>query len=236
MPLAFAASAGVFVELAAEPAMADGSSPLVAFGDPVYPPPGVDAGGFDLGPLFHSRREVEAIARLFPQARTFLGSEATEARLESIGSQPVRLHFAVHGLLDDRFPLNSALALTPGPEGSGPGDDGLLHAWEVVERLRLSADLVTLSACETGVGDDVAGEGILGLARAFQYAGARSLLVAQWTVADRSTADLMVEFYRRLEHGETKAVALAGAQHELAQGELGHPYHWAGFRILGDWR
>ncbi|MCP5071459.1 MAG: CHAT domain-containing protein [bacterium] len=237
MPMAFAASAGVFTELGADSQAPDGPSRIALFGDPAYPVPGGGSGAArGLIPLPHARREVESIAALFPDALIYLGREATEAKIDSIGSEPMRLHFAAHALLDDRFPLNSALALTPGTKGEDEGDDGLLHAWEVMERLRLNADLVTLSACDTGRGEEVSGEGILGLARAFQYAGARSLLVSQWTVSDRSTADLMVRFYRLLENGSNKTDALARAQQELLEGGSSHPYHWAGFRILGDWQ
>src|SRR6185503_1921431 len=99
--------------------------------------------------------------------------------------QARRLHFACHGLLDARFPLDSALALAPGGD-----DNGLLQAWEVIERVRVDADLVTLSACDTGLGRDMGGEGLVGLVRAFQYAGARSVLASLWEVSDRSTARL----------------------------------------------
>jgi CHAT domain-containing protein len=155
------------------------------------------------------------------------------------------LHLAAHGCLDERFPLNSALALTPPvatpPPGSAEGrDNGLLQAWEIFEGLRLDADLVVLSACDSALGREVAGEGLLGLTRAFQYAGARSVVASLWQVPDAATADLMVAFHRHLRQGRSQGEALAAAQAELAAGAAGPeaeaPYFWAGFQLFGDWR
>src|SRR4029079_9510969 len=122
------------------------------------------------------------------------------------------------------------------PARDDPGDNGMLQAWEIFERLRLDADLVTLSACGTGLGREAAGEGLIGLTRAFQYAGARSVLASLWAVSDRSTAALMPRFYDRLRAGVPKDVALAEAQRELLHGhEFSHPYSWAAFELNGDW-
>ena len=123
----------------------------------------------------------------------------------------------------------------PAPPGR-PGDDGLLQAWEIFERLRLSADLVTLSACETALGLEAQGEGLLGLTRAFHYAGARTVLSSLWSVSDRSTAELMRRFYAHLGAGKPKDLALAAAQRDLLAGPFRHPYHWAAFQLDGDWR
>ncbi|RPH55744.1 CHAT domain-containing protein, partial [bacterium] len=113
-----------------------------------------------------------------------------------------------------------------------------LQAWEIFERVRLDADLVTLSSCETGLGRDAAGEGLIGLTRAFQYAGARSILASLWSVSDRSTAELMQRFYALLRAGHPKDLALQAAQREMvrAGGASSHPYHWAAFELIGDWR
>jgi CHAT domain-containing protein len=118
-------------------------------------------------------------------------------------------------------------------------DNGLLQAWEIFENVRLSAHLVTLSACDTALGKEMGGEGLLGLTRAFQFAGARSVLASLWSVADESTATLMKRFYTYLRQGKTKDEALRAAQLDLirsAEVELSHPYHWAGFALYGDWR
>src|SRR6185369_12208084 len=99
-------------------------------------------------------------------------------------------------------------------------------------------DLVTLSACDTGLGKEMGGEGLIGLTRAFQYAGARSVLASLWSVADDSTADLMRRFYTYLKQGKSKDEALRLAQVDLIRGPkaTSHPYHWAAFQLSGDWR
>ena len=106
--------------------------------------------------------------------------------------------------------------------------------------MRLDADLVTLSACETGTGRALGGEGLVGLSRAFQFAGARSLLVSLWRVDDAATAALMRRFYTHLAGGAPKDEALRRAQRELMGGaegaEAARPAHWAAFQLVGDWR
>jgi CHAT domain-containing protein len=195
-------------------------------------------GGLLLPRLPSTRIEVDAIARLYPGVtQAYLGNDATEERAKSVGTDARYLHFACHGILDGQFPLDSALALTV-PERPAEGqDNGLLQAWEIYERVRIDADLVTLSACETALGKQMGGEGLIGLTRAFQYAGARSILASLWAVSDESTADLMRRFYTHLKAGETKDEALRDAQLELIRGgKYAHPYHWAAFEIIGDWR
>ena len=108
---------------------------------------------------------MEAIAALYPGARIHLGADAVEGRAKSIGREARLVHFACHGVIDPRFPLDSGLALS---KASGDAEDnGLLQAWEVFEGMRLDADLVTLSACDTGLGRDMGGEGWVGLAPAY---------------------------------------------------------------------
>src|SRR5206468_2788122 len=122
----------------------------------------------------------------------------TEERVKTIATGARVVHFACHSILDEHLPLNSALALTA-PEAKAEGaENGLLQAWEVFDSLRLDADLVTLSACDSALGKDSGGEGLLGLTRAFQYAGARSVVSSLWSVADKSTAELMRHFYTAL--------------------------------------
>ena len=101
--------------------------------------------------------------------------------------------------------------------GFEQGEDGLLQTWEIFERLRTDAELVTLSACETGLGKDVEGEGLIGLTRAFLYAGAHSVLASLWSVQDPSTAELMTRFYQQLAAGKSKDEALRLAQIDLMQ-------------------
>lgn len=246
-PIAVASSATVYAELSERQKRPDRRR-IAAFGDPVYPGAGeVDAtdrrlraafgDGVHLDPLPATRGEVERLRRLFPEgARVFLGRDATEEAARSAGDADL-LHLACHGLLDPRFPLESALVLSI-PEGAGEGrENGLLQAWEIFEQLRLDADLVTLSACDTALGRELAGEGIVGLTRAFQYAGARSVLASLWGVADASTAELMERFYRELGAGTAKDEALRRAQLALlADPDTAHPFHWAAFRLVGDRR
>ncbi|HSG40879.1 MAG TPA: CHAT domain-containing protein, partial [Thermoanaerobaculia bacterium] len=224
-----------------------GEERLAALGDPAYPlKPGSPADpevrdsvrrGLTLKPLPGSRREIEAITTLYPQAKVYLGREATEEKAKSIGAQTDFVHFACHGLLDEEFPLNSALALTLPEEPAEGRDNGLLQAWEIFESIRLDADLVTLSACDTALGREMGGEGLVGLTRAFQYAGARSVLASLWGVSDRSTADLMKRFYSHLKQGRSKDEALRAAQIDLIRRKgFAHPYHWAAFQLTGDWR
>src|SRR5262249_23452164 len=226
---------------------------LVAFGDPEYPKPAgpphetfadsegpsVLRRGLPLEPLPATPDENPAIAGPLPRAPGYLRKEATEECAKEVAPQADLLHFAGHGLIDERFPLDSALALTLPAAVQEGRDNGLLQAWEIFEDLRLDAQLVTLSACDTALGREMGGEGILGLTRAFQFAGARSVLASLWSVADVSTAKLMERFYTYLRQGRTKDEALRAAQLDLIharEGDLAHPYHWAGFALYGDWR
>jgi CHAT domain-containing protein len=253
-PIHSVLSASVYAEIgrSRRPSVGPARFPLAAFGAPIYPRlskkrdevPAANlevatavSRGLSLDPLPSSQQEVEGIASLFPEARTFLGSEATEESAKAIAPQARLLHFACHGLLDEHSPLDSALALTI-PEKPAPGqDNGLLQAWEIFDSLRLDADLVTLSACDSGLGKEMGSEGLIGLTRAFQFAGARSVLASLWSVSDLSTADLMKRFYSHLRAGRTKDEALQAAQIALIRSpEFSHPYHWAAFQLVGDWK
>jgi CHAT domain-containing protein/tetratricopeptide (TPR) repeat protein len=261
-PLHIILSATLYAELKKKRTDGVNASPstvLAAFGDPFYPPlppdgtdrvadPEVRAAvrGYTLSPLPASRTEVERIAHLYAgRAVTYLGDEATEERAKAVGTAVRYLHFAGHSLLDERFPLNSALALAiPARPAEGQAN-GLLQAWEIFEQMRIDADLVVLSACETGLGTELGGEGLIGLTRAFQYAGARAVLASLWKVEDESTAELMTRFYRHLNTGKAKDDALRAAQLEMIRmnraGEksrtarrFSHPFHWAAFQLIGD--
>jgi CHAT domain-containing protein/Tfp pilus assembly protein PilF len=232
------ASAGRPGEGAKAGVPAGGGRPPEVGGDPAR---GAAAGrGCRLEPLPATRGEAAEVGRLWGDgARVFLGEEATEERVKVVAPEVEVLHLAAHGCLDERFPLNSALALTlPGEPAEGH-DNGLLQAWEIFEGMRLDADLVVLSACDSALGKELAGEGLLGLTRAFQYAGARSVVASLWQVPDQATAELMVRFHRHLREGLAKAEALRAAQAELASGAAGTeaqaPYFWAGFQVFGDW-
>lgn len=239
------------------------STRLVAFGDPRYPkdlaPDGEsrdltgrnpELRGVDWAALPYSRREIERIAEAYPEKDLYLGEEATEERAKSAARDARVLHFATHGYVDDRTPLDSALVLTI-PQGlPADRDNGLLQVWEIFESVRIDADLVVLSACESALGRELSGEGLIGLTRAFQYAGARSVAASLWSVADQATAELMARFHRHLAAGLTKDEALRAAQIEMihepirittANGQeietdASAPFFWAAFQLYGDWR
>jgi len=118
------------------------------------------------------------------------------------------------------------------PEKNG---DGLLLAYEVMRNLHLNADLVVLSACQTGLGKVEGNEGINGLTRAFEYAGARSVLVSLWNVDDKSTSEFMKLFYGALREGKPKDVSLQFAEIQLRK-KHPSPYYWAAFTLRGDWQ
>jgi CHAT domain-containing protein len=133
--------------------------------------------------------------------------------------------------------MSSGLRLAvPEPESAleDTDRDGALQAWEMFS-LPLQAELVVLSACESGLGEKVPGEGLVGFTWALQAAGARSLVASQWQVEDRSTQSLMVALHQGLRRGLAKDEALRQAMRKLAQGkDWPHPYHWSGFLLLGD--
>jgi CHAT domain-containing protein/Tfp pilus assembly protein PilF len=191
---------------------------------------------WSLPPLPDSRREVSSIARRYPGvAKVYLGSDANEKNVKhnSLVTKAERLHIATHARLDEHQPELSSLILAYEAAGR-EGDDGFLQAYEIF-RLKLSADLVVLSACETGLGEEVSGEGLVGLARSFLYAGAPSLVVSLWSISDGATPDLMVSFYEGLDKPYTKAEALRHAKLRMIErGDYSHPFYWAPFILIGD--
>jgi CHAT domain-containing protein len=167
--------------------------------------------GVGLAPLPGTRREVEAIARLFPPggATTLLGPDATEGAIQGRArAGKLRdyrfLHFATHGKADPNVAMSSALLLAPEPETDRSADpaaldsDGAISAGQIVQTWDLDAELVVLSACETGLGRYAGGEGYLGFAQALFVRGARSVVLSQWKVPDHATALLMTRFYANL--------------------------------------
>lgn len=256
-PLTVAASATVFSEVK-QSRKKRLNVHVVGFGDPLI---AVDRQGAPhsqlswigqvLGPLPGSRTEVEALGRIFGEASTiWIGKEATEERVKKVGTDATILHMAVHGVVNEKQPMESALVLAI-PDTPIPGqDNGLLQVWEIFEQVRLDADLVILSACDTALGREVSGEGLMGLSQAFSYAGSRAVLASLWDIADTSTAELMQRFYRNLRSGMTTNQALRRAQLELIRAPLEceaddestceldfrHPFYWAAFQLMGDWQ
>ncbi|MGH9854334.1 MAG: CHAT domain-containing protein, partial [Blastocatellia bacterium] len=146
------------------------------------------------------------------------------------------VHFATHGYLDSEQPELSALVLSL-VNDRGARQNGFLRTHEIYN-LKLPAEMVTLSACETGLGKEIRGEGLVGLTRGFMYAGAKRVVVSLWALNDRATAELMARFYRKmLKDGLRPAAALRMAQVELSkQPQWRAPYFWAGFVLQGEWR
>ncbi|MBZ0114133.1 MAG: CHAT domain-containing protein [Thermoanaerobaculia bacterium] len=233
--LQFAGSPTVWLELA-ERSPPTRPDTLVAFADP--PAAATDStvrrGASALRSLPASRLEAQGLERLYRRATVLLGSSATEEAARALAIDTGVLHFATHALIDPRSPLDSALVLAPSIDHHGRRYDGLLQAWEVLQELDLEASLVTLSACSSGTGQVYLDEGVLGLTRAFQIAGAQTVLASLWPVEDSATARLMEEFYRRARAGASYDEALGKAQRSLRrEAATTHPYYWAGFQLYG---
>lgn len=221
-----------------------GGHALLAFADPVSAVPTARAAERrtgsrrELTALPFTREETRAIASIFERgaARVYVGAAAAEGALKREPLAEYRyLHFATHAYTDDARPGRSAIVLSVDP---GRTDDGLLQPAEIMS-LKLDADLVTLSACGTGLGRLHNGEGIVGLSRAFFFAGARSVTASLWNVNDAATATLMRYFYAGLAKGARKDEALRAAKLKLiASGDAAHahPYYWAPFVLLGSSR
>ncbi|HSN85665.1 MAG TPA: CHAT domain-containing protein, partial [Thermoanaerobaculia bacterium] len=183
--------------------------------------------------------EAEALGRLIPADRRLVvqGFAASrELATSGILSRYRRLHFATHGLLHPVLPERSGIVLSLLDENGHPRD-GFLSAPDVAV-LDLPADLVVLSACQTGLGRELRGEGLVGLTQAFFRAGARSVVVSSWEVRDQATADLMARFYKHLLVDRLPpAAALRKAQLALrGEARTSAPSFWAGFTLQGDWR
>jgi CHAT domain-containing protein len=218
---------------------------LLAFGNPSLGPAAVERAkvvlmGEKLEPLPEAEQQVKALARIYGPAhsRVYVGAEAREERAKGEAGRARILHLATHGVLNDASPMYSHVLLAQEGEGR---EDGLLEAWELM-KLELNADLVVLSACETARGRVSAGEGVIGLAWALFVAGCPRTVVSQWKVEAASTADLMVEFHRRLKAQNPKLDGASGAAQALRAAavkmlggtEYRHPFWWAGFVVVGD--
>jgi CHAT domain-containing protein/Tfp pilus assembly protein PilF len=186
-----------------------------------------------LPPLPGTQIEADALRGTLP-ATVFTGEAAQEATAKEQAGRFRYLHFATHGLFNPDAPLLSSIALAAPPVSSG--EDGFLSAREIFD-LDLRADMVVLSACETARGKVISGEGMVGLTWALFVAGSPTQVVSQWKVDDASTAILMREFYTRLKAGQNKDVALRMASLQLqSDREYAHPFYWAPFILMGDWR
>lgn len=240
----------------------EAAEPPVLIADPVFGKPGVVAeiGAYDtrfgqlserkFPPLENTAAEAEAIADYLnvPEQRLLTRERATEHAVKNV-YRPSILHIATHGFFSDvprdssvnlsstNFLLNSGLVFAGVETGeSGSGEDGVLSSLEAAELDLLGTQLVVLSACETGLGNISAGEGLFGLRRALTLAGSESQLVSLWQVLDSSTKDLMIDYYDHLSQGEGRSEALRSAQLKmLADRNTAHPYYWAPFTMSGNW-
>ena len=200
---------------------------------------GLSADGIYLPRLRFTRQEAKVIMAVTPagkgmDALDFRASRTTATSAELANYRVV--HFATHGLLDSEHPELSGLVLSLVDE-KGKQQNGFLEL-EDIYNLNLPAELVVLSACETGLGKQVQGEGLVGLTRGFMYAGASRVMASLWKVDDVATAELMGRFYKAMERdGMRPAAALRQAQIEMwKQKDWRSPYYWAAFQMQGEWK
>jgi CHAT domain-containing protein len=186
-------------------------------------------------------RFVKSLAGLYGERlQSLVGPAATEDAIEQEDLRPFgrAIVFATHGFVDDEIPyFRQAALVLSNPEAlgrrDGEGGDGYLTMSEIM-RLRMPTELVAALACSTGSGELVSGEGVMGLGRAFQYAGARSVLVSLWNVDDESTNQFGEAVLTALEQGRDKDEALLAARRHLRQRGYEHPYYWAAFILIGE--
>ncbi|HEX8290126.1 MAG TPA: CHAT domain-containing tetratricopeptide repeat protein, partial [Pyrinomonadaceae bacterium] len=196
-------------------------------------------GGPRIARLPYTRQEAERILAVAPSASNLRALDFKASLATALGGELHKyryVHFATHGYIDSERPALSAIVLSLVNERGEP-QDGLLKTQEIYN-LNLPAELVVLSACQTGLGKEIKGEGLVGLTRGFMYAGAARIIVSLWNVSDKGTADLMSRLYKgMLKDGLRPAAALRAAQLELRrQKQWQSPYYWAGFVQQGEWR
>lgn len=253
--LRYVQSATVLVSLNNTPPAQGAGNYLVALGDPIFederrPRHALDARAIITRDLFarlpFTAGEVSALGALAKRAApagqpvtVYTRNDATEEALKALATNARYVHIATHGVLDERNPSFSGVVLTAQDGGSASdpaADDGYCYLVEIFN-LQFKADLIVLSACETGLGRLVGGEGVEGLTRAFMYAGAPRSLVTLWSVDDESTADLMGDFYRHLwTDGHDPARALLTAKREMIKrdgGKFAAPFFWSPFVLFG---
>lgn len=192
-----------------------GNPTMPSIGEPPQP----------LRPLLGAEKEAQDIAELL-NVTPLIGSQATESAVVEQMLSSRLIHLATHGSFDPNRGIGSWIALTP-----TSSDDGFLKAEEIFD-LNLSAELVVLSACDTGRGK-ITGDGVIGLSRSFISAGVPSVLVSLWKVDDAATAYLMREFYENWLEGSDKAQALRQAMLSTMQ-QYPNPENWAAFTLIGE--
>ena len=189
--------------------------------------------------LLASMEEAQSIMRLAPTGMSliFTGFEATRESALSQNLHDYRiLHFATHSLVNNRYPALSGLWLSTFDQ-AGVRRNGLLQLHDIYG-LRLNSDLVVLSGCQTGLGEELSGEGLIGLTQGFLHAGSKSVVVSLWNVQDKTTAVLMTSFYQAmLKEGLSPSMALRQAKLQMyTQSHWRSPYYWSAFVIQGEFR
>jgi len=198
----------------------DKTGGILAFGNPDLGDPTYD--------LVFAQKEAVEVAGTWANSKVFLRKEATEDALRRNGSDYNYIHFATHGQFFPDNPLKSAVLLSPGPHSNG------LLTVDKLYSLQLGANLVTLSACETGLSKVANGDDLMGLTRGFLYAGSSSIVASLWKVDDLATSYLMIRFYQGMQKTD-KRNALRKAQLETRE-KYPHPYYWASFQLTGSAR
>ncbi|MCI4671975.1 MAG: CHAT domain-containing protein [Bacteroidia bacterium] len=187
----------------------------------------------DLADLPYAYEEAQK-ARNIMGGKLLSGEEASEGNFKQLADAYKIIHIAAHARVDDQNPLYSSIYFSPEVEGD---EDQSLEVFELFN-MNLSAELMVLSACETGVGEMKRGEGIISLAWGASYAGAKSVLTSLWQVNDLATSRIIEDFYKELENGKDKDEALREAKlNYLSQGDhlTAHPFYWGGFILIGDY-
>jgi CHAT domain-containing protein/tetratricopeptide (TPR) repeat protein len=225
------------VAILADPVFKASDSRLLKPGAPRSLPP--DAAGERLQRLPATGREAKAIAKLLAPGQVFLALGAKASRATALSGDLAghrAVHFATHGLISAETPLLSSLALSMFDEKGQPQEGSL--GLSDVYKLKLDADLVVLSGCETALGREIRGEGLMGLTQGFFYAGAERVMASLWRVEDRATAELMSRFYQAMfKDGLPPAAALRSAQLAIrSDPRWQDPFYWAPFVLQGDWR
>lgn len=191
----------------------------LSVGNPALNDPGLNLPG--------AEAEARAVAKTLPSSTLLVGREATETAVRANSIRKDVVHLASHGVFDPTTPLASALLL------SADGvNDGRLTASEMYD-LDLNASLVTLSACETGLGRVQSGDDVLGLTRGLLFSGADSVMASLWLVDDNATSRLMQDLYAARKRGATTSAALRAAQKKMVRSSKRHPFYWAAFQVTG---
>ncbi|MEM1136420.1 MAG: CHAT domain-containing protein, partial [Bacteroidota bacterium] len=177
-------------------------------------------------------QEVQQIAKIM-QGEVKIGNDATESSFKALAKNAEILHLATHTIIDDENPLYSKLVFTT---ENNVEEDGLLYNYELFN-MDFNAQLVSLSACNTGIGKYLKGEGIMSLANGFMYAGVPNVMMTAWAVPDISTVNVMQAFYMALKDGQSESEALRDAKLNYlknADENLSHPYYWGAYMMIGN--